>query len=196
MLDGHLIEQHREHALLHLARVLGAQNHHLLLGEVDGHGCGRGHAGGVAVGGEGPCVVDGVVRPEVFQLLGFRADEHVAHEEGVVGARADDAHVDPVVLVPAGVPVDHVDPVARVEVVDGALAVDLPDLACRQSMRSWRPFAEEFRGSLFVREKLGAKRLTPGVMGLFTGPHQMSCSEPGSCTMRLSRGERPVLAPE
>lgn len=33
-------------------------------------------------------------------------------------------------------------------------------------------------------------------MGLLTGPHQMSFSELASLTIRLSRGERPVLAPE
>lgn len=38
--------------------------------------------------------------------------------------------------------------------------------------------------------------LTSGVMGLLTGPHQMSLSEPSSLTMRLSEGERPVFAPE
>jgi len=37
---------------------------------------------------------------------------------------------------------------------------------------------------------------TSGVMGLFTGPHQMSFSDDGSFTIRLSEGERPVLAPE
>jgi hypothetical protein len=39
-------------------------------------------------------------------------------------------------------------------------------------------------------------QLTAGVMGLFTGPHQISFSELGSRTIRLSRGERPVFAPE
>jgi hypothetical protein len=38
--------------------------------------------------------------------------------------------------------------------------------------------------------------LTSGVMGLFTGPHQMSFSELGSLTIRLSKGDRPVFAPE
>ena len=38
--------------------------------------------------------------------------------------------------------------------------------------------------------------LTWGDMGLFTGPHQMSFSEPSSFTIRLSSGERPVFAPE
>jgi hypothetical protein len=38
--------------------------------------------------------------------------------------------------------------------------------------------------------------LTSGVMDLLTGPHQMSFSEPGSFTILLSNGERPVFAPE
>lgn len=41
----------------------------------------------------------------------------------------------------------------------------------------------------------GALR-TCGVIALFTGPHQISFSEPGSLTILLSSGERPVLAPE
>lgn len=40
------------------------------------------------------------------------------------------------------------------------------------------------------------RALTSGVMGLLTGPHQMSLSEPSSLTIRLSEGERPVFAPE
>jgi hypothetical protein len=47
----------------------------------------------------------------------------------VVGAGAHDADLDAVALVPAGEAVDDVYPVAGVEVVDGALAVDAPDLA-------------------------------------------------------------------
>lgn len=40
------------------------------------------------------------------------------------------------------------------------------------------------------------KSLTSRVMGLFTGPHQISDSDDSSLTIRLSEGERPVLAPE
>ena len=42
----------------------------------------------------------------------------------------------------------------------------------------------------------GMASLTCGDMGLFTGPHQTSFSDPSSLTMRLSRGERPVFDPE
>lgn len=38
--------------------------------------------------------------------------------------------------------------------------------------------------------------LTSAVIGLLTGPHQISFSESGSLTMRLSSGDRPVFAPE
>lgn len=38
--------------------------------------------------------------------------------------------------------------------------------------------------------------LTSGSMGLLTGPHQMSFSDDGSLTTRLSRGDRPVFLPE
>lgn len=33
-------------------------------------------------------------------------------------------------------------------------------------------------------------------MGLLTGPHQISFSDDGSLTIRLSNGERPVFFPE
>ncbi len=50
-----------------------------------------------------------------------------------------------------------------------------------------------YAGICIVTESL---RLTSGVMGLLTGPHQTSFSEDSSFTTRLSEGERPVLAPE
>jgi len=46
----------------------------------------------------------------------------------MVGAGADNADLDLVTLVPSCESVDNVDAVAGVEVVDGTLAVDLPDL--------------------------------------------------------------------
>lgn len=78
---------------------------------------------------------------------------------------------------------------------------------------------EDSESVINEKEKYGG-RLTSGDMGLFTGPHlhekgrsvycnqerrdqgnvsvtyQMSFSDEGSLTIRLSRGERPVLVPE
>ena len=65
----------------------------------------------------------------MFQLFSRGSDQHVAHEEGVVGAGADDAHANAVLLIPAGIAIDDVDAIPGVEVVDSALAVDFPDLA-------------------------------------------------------------------
>jgi hypothetical protein len=65
---------------------------------------------------------------EVLQLFPTWPDEHVAHEKGVVGAGAHDAHLDPVLLIPSCVTVHDVDAISSVEVVDSALAVDLPYL--------------------------------------------------------------------
>jgi hypothetical protein len=46
----------------------------------------------------------------------------------MVGTGADNADADAVLLIPAGVAIDNVDAVAGVEIVDGTLTVDLPDL--------------------------------------------------------------------
>lgn len=134
---------HKEKELLtffHLTGILGTEDDHLFLGEVDGHGGGRGHTGGEPVCREGASVVDDIVGVEALQLLSRRADEHVAHEEGVVGASADDADVDAVALVPSCVAVDDIDAVAGVQVVDRALAVDLPDLLEKQWLAE--PYAD------------------------------------------------------
>jgi hypothetical protein len=128
VLDGHLVVENSEDSLLHLASVLGSENNHLLLGEVDGDGCGRGHTSGPTVGRESTGVVDHVVRVEVLQLLAAGPNEHVAHEKSMVGTRADNTDVDAVALVPAGETIDNVDAVAGVEVVDSTLTVDTPDL--------------------------------------------------------------------
>ena len=116
------------HTLLHFTSVLSTKDNHLLLSEVDRDRGGGGHAGSEAVGRESTGVVDCVVGVEVLELLAARPDEHVAHEESMVGASADNANVDAVALIPAGETIDNVDAVAGVEVVDSALAVDTPDL--------------------------------------------------------------------
>lgn len=111
MLDWHLVEEYREDSLLHLSSVLSTQDDHLLLREVDGHRGGRGHTSGISVGREGTSVVDNVVRVEGLQLFSRRPDEHVAHEEGMVGTGTDDTNADSVAFIPAGVSVNNIDTV-------------------------------------------------------------------------------------
>jgi hypothetical protein len=116
-----------------LTSILSTKDDHLLGSEVDGDRGGRSHTLGEAVGREGTGIVDCVVGVEVLELLTRRADEHVPHEQGMVGAGADDTDANTVLFVPAGVTIDDVDAVAGVEVINGTLAVDLPDLVNGES---------------------------------------------------------------
>jgi hypothetical protein len=123
---GHQVVHDREHALLHLTGVFGTEDHELATRQAEADAGRRLDAIQHRVGREAAGVVDHVVgRTEVGQLLGSRADQHVAHEQRVVGTLADDAHLDAVVLVPAGEAVDHVELVAGAEVVDSAATRDV-----------------------------------------------------------------------
>jgi hypothetical protein len=162
--------------LLHLAGVLSSKNNHLLIGKVDGDGCSRGHTASIPVGRESAAIVDHIVRMEVLQLLSRRADQHVAHEQSMVRAGAHDTDADPVALVPSCEAVDDVDALAGVEVVNGTLAVDAPDLRhdvsddvqCTRDASpiwiwefwKWRP-AQKMRGSqaLAPRARTGVEEL-------------------------------------
>lgn len=115
--------------LLHLASIFGTQNDHFLLLEVDGHGGVGCHGSGISVGRESTGVVDDIVGVEVLQLFPRGTDEHVVHEQGMVGTRADDTHVDAVALVPASKTINDIDAVSGVEVVDSTFAVNTPDLS-------------------------------------------------------------------
>lgn len=226
VLDRHLVEEHGEDTLLHLTGVLGSEDNHLLLGKVDGDGSGTGHTLSPSVGWERTGVVDDIVGVEVLELGPRWSDEHVAHEEGMVGTSANNTNVDAVAGVPAGETVDDVDAVAGVEVVNGTLAVNSPYLSI-QALRSALLVAKmklsakisarasfaKIAGSrspmsagrmISSARRVGGKggeggiwrRRTSGLMALLTGPHQTSLEELSSLTIRLSRGERPVLAPE
>ena len=128
VLYWHLVEENCEDTLLHLTGVLGTENDHFSIGKVDSdRGC-RCHAGCVPVSWEGTGIVDDIVRMEVLELLPSGSDEHVAHEESMVGAGTDDPHADPVLLIPSCETINDVNTASGVEVVDGTLAVDFPDL--------------------------------------------------------------------
>jgi hypothetical protein len=71
---------------------------------------------------------------------------------------------------------------------------------CKGNPRPRRPAKNAVQKSLIDKDKKDKKeknmKLTSGVMGLFTGPHQTLFSDDSSLTIRLSEGERPVFAPE
>lgn len=71
---------------------------------------------------------------EVLEFLRGGADKHVTHEEGMVGASANDANADAVALIPASVAINNVDAVPGVEVVYSTLTVDTPNLGLSVSI--------------------------------------------------------------
>ena len=120
----HQVVHDRENAFFHFAGVLGAENDKLAPFETERDARGRGDKLDRGVGGKLAGVENDVVRfSEMQELFGSRPDEHVRHEEGVVSAGADDAHLDPVFFIPPGVGVDDVEQIAGVEVVDRPAAV-------------------------------------------------------------------------
>lgn len=64
----------------------------------------------------------------------------------------------------------------------------IPTCTCTVLARSFSPTRKH--------KQKQYSQLTCGDIGLLTGPHQMSFLELSSSTIRLSSGERPVLAPE
>ena len=63
--------------------------------EADVHTGAAGHVVGILVGGEGTSVVDHKVRfAKCFQLFISGADQHVVHEQGVIGTLGDHTDLD------------------------------------------------------------------------------------------------------
>ena len=123
---GHEIVHEGKDAFFHFSGVFSAEDDHFFFFEADVNGCFRGHAGGEAVGGELTSIVNGDVRlTKVCEFFFGRVDKHDLHEEGMIGAGADDADFDAVSRVPSCVGVYDVKLLVGVEVILGALTVDL-----------------------------------------------------------------------
>ncbi len=164
VLDGHEVVHDREDTLLHLTGVLGTEDNHLATLEVDLNRGGRGHTSGETVGRELAGVVDDEVGlTKVLELLLGRADQHVVHEESVVGTRANDTDLEAVLGVPACETVKDIDVVTGVEVVDGTLTVDLEGVLVHLDVDGAPP--DVVLGGLLVDDTLVLGRTT----GLLTG---------------------------
>lgn len=128
MFDGHLVEEDSEDSFLHFPGVFGAQYDHLLGRKVDSHRCRRCHTSGKAIGRERTGIIDHVIRMKSLELFPRWTDEHIPHEQSMIRSGAYDADIDAVSFVPACEAIDDVDSVSGVQVVNGALAVDFPNL--------------------------------------------------------------------
>jgi hypothetical protein len=64
----------------------------------------------------------------MLKVLSIRSNEHIAHEESMVGTSTNNPDLDSVLLVPSRKAVHDVDTVSGVEIVDGTFTVDSPNL--------------------------------------------------------------------
>jgi hypothetical protein len=91
----------RKDALFHFTGVFSSEDDHLHTFKVDLDGGGGAHAFGKTIGGELTGVVnDEIGFAKVGELLFCGTDEHVVHEEGMIGSSANDADFDPVFGMP------------------------------------------------------------------------------------------------
>lgn len=149
----HEIVHEAKDALLHLPSVLGPQNHHLVILastpgqrlrlsaadaqgraylQIDVDAGGRGHSLGERVGREFTGIEDVEIWTLALELLDvglvLGPHEHVPHEESVVRPARHDPNFDTILGIPASKAVDHIKAGASVEVIDGAVAVDVPGM--------------------------------------------------------------------
>lgn len=128
MLNRHLVEEDSENTFLHFSCILSTEDDHFLVREVYGYRGSRSHALGISIGREGSSVINSIIRMEMLEVFPVWSDEHVAHEESVIGPSTNDSNFDSVFLVPSCKPVDNVDAIPRVQVIDCSLSVNPPDL--------------------------------------------------------------------
>ena len=128
MLDRHFVKQNSEDTLLHLTRILGTQNNHLLVRKVDRDRRSRRHPRRESIRRKRTGIINRIVRFEMLQLLSRRTNKHIPHEQGMVSSGADDSNIDPVSFIPACESIDDIDAIASIQVVDSSFPVDLPDL--------------------------------------------------------------------
>ena len=131
VLHRHFVKQDCEDPFLHFSGVLGAKNDHFFFGKVNCDRGSRGHSGGESICWKRTSIVYGVVWVEVDQLFPRGTDEHVAHEESMVGSSTHDTDIDSISFVPASKAINNVDAVSGVQIVDGSFTIDFPDLVAR-----------------------------------------------------------------
>lgn len=64
----------------------------------------------------------------MLKIFTVRSDEHIPHEQSMVGTGADNSDFDLILLVPSCKSVDDVDTVSGIQVIDSSFSVDSPDL--------------------------------------------------------------------
>ncbi|KAH3686254.1 hypothetical protein WICPIJ_002751 [Wickerhamomyces pijperi] len=123
----HQVEHHSEDPLLHLTSVLGTQDNHLHVLEVDLDRSRGGHTLSVDVGWELTSVVNCEIwLTKVLQLFVGRLDQHISHEQSMVSSGTHNSNLQSVLWVPAGKGINNEDLFPGSQVVVGSGLGDLP----------------------------------------------------------------------
>ena len=64
----------------------------------------------------------------MLKFFSGRPNEHVSHEQRVVGSCTNDPYPNPVPLVPTGISVNDIDTIPSIQVVNSSFPVNLPYL--------------------------------------------------------------------
>mmetsp|Transcript_29917 Transcript_29917/g.64489 ORF Transcript_29917/g.64489 Transcript_29917/m.64489 type:complete len:256 (+) Transcript_29917:1039-1806(+) len=115
-----------EHTFLHFPSVLRSENHHLPGSKVQRHRGAGAHAFSGPVARESACVVNRIVwGAKVGKFFCSRANQHVVHEEGVIGTAGNNSNLVAKLRVPPGKTIKDIQSGASVQVVDCSLSIDL-----------------------------------------------------------------------
>ena len=121
----HDVVHQREQGFLHFTGILGAQDDDLvgIQVQIDAR-LGR-HTRRVAIRRKSSSIYYRAIGfAEIIQFRRRWPDQHVVHEECVVGTPAKHTNFDPVLGVPTSVSIDTIHALKRVQVVDCTLPID------------------------------------------------------------------------
>lgn len=109
----------------HLTGVFRTENDDFATLQTQVNTCPTRHAGGEAIGGESPGVVDHEIgRTKGLKLFVSWPNEHGVHEQGMVWPRTDDANFQSLPGIPSCIGINNIKPRLGVQIIDGSLSID------------------------------------------------------------------------
>lgn len=120
----HQVVHDREDTLLHFTGIFSTENDEFATFERKVDARAGGKRRGRRIGFELTSVEDDEVGgAEIGEFLSGRTNQHIVHEQRVIGASANNTNLKTVFRIPSGVSVDDIEMIASVQIIDGARTV-------------------------------------------------------------------------